>query len=184
MYCGSCLRDNALAAGLTRLGWDVTLLPLYTPIRVDEEDRSVDQVFFGGINVFLQQKIPLFRHLPAFLDRWLDNPRLIRRVASGALSVSAKELGSMTLSMVKGEDGFQRKEVARKGGVAALRGCRALGCEAFHRGQGIWPRRAALRHLDRRCAGRHEDKAAQQGKGADHSGLSYSMKGVGTPILS
>ena len=53
MYCGSCLRYNALAAGLTRLGWDVTLLPLYTPIRVDEEDRSVDQVFFGGINVFL-----------------------------------------------------------------------------------------------------------------------------------
>lgn len=113
MYCGSCLRDNALAAGLTQLGWDVTLLPLYTPIRVDEEDRSVDKVFFGGINVYLQQKIPLFRHLPAFLDRWLDNPRLIRRVASGALSVSAKELGSMTLSMVKGEDGFQRKEVAR-----------------------------------------------------------------------
>lgn len=113
MYCGSCLRDNALAAGLAALGWDVTLLPLYTPIRVDEEDRSVDQIFFGGINVFLQQKIPLFRHLPAFLDRWLDNPALIRRVASRAVSVSAKELGSMTLSMVKGEDGFQRKEVRR-----------------------------------------------------------------------
>lgn len=113
MYCGSCLRDNALAAGLSALGWDVTLLPLYTPIRVDEEDRSVDQVFFGGINVYLQQKIPLFRHLPAFLDRWLDNPRLIKRVASGALSVSAKELGSLTLSMVKGEDGNQRKEVRR-----------------------------------------------------------------------
>lgn len=113
MYCGSCLRDNALAAGLTRLGWDVTLLPLYTPIRVDEEDRSVDQIFFGGINVYLQQKIPLFRHLPAFLDRWLDNPRLIKRVASGALSVSAKELGSLTLSMVKGEHGNQSKEVRR-----------------------------------------------------------------------
>lgn len=113
MYCGSCLRDNALAAGLSSLGWEVTLLPLYTPIRVDEEDRSVDQVFFGGINVYLQQKIPLFRHLPAFLDRWLDNPRLIKRVASGALSVSAKELGSLTLSMVKGEDGNQRKEVRR-----------------------------------------------------------------------
>lgn len=113
MYCGSCLRDNALAAGLSGLGWDVTLLPLYTPIRVDEEDRSVDQVFFGGINVYLQQKIPLFRHLPAFLDRWLDHPGLIRRVASGALSVSAKELGSLTLSMVRGENGNQRKEVGR-----------------------------------------------------------------------
>lgn len=113
MYCGSCLRDNALAGGLSALGWDVTLLPLYTPIRVDEEDRSIDQVFFGGINVYLQQKIPLFRHLPAFLDRWLDHPGLIRRVTSRAVSVNAKELGALTLSMVKGEDGHQRKEVRR-----------------------------------------------------------------------
>lgn len=113
MYCGSCIRDNALVSGLEELGWDVLLLPLYTPIRVDEEDRSMDQVFFGGINVYLQQKIPFFRYLPAFLDRWLDNPKLIRRVASGAMSVSAADLGEMTLSMVKGENGFQRKEVAR-----------------------------------------------------------------------
>lgn len=113
MYCGSCLRDNALAAGLSNLGWEVTLLPLYTPIRVDEEDRSIDQVFFGGINVYLQQKIPLFRHLPSFLDRWLDRPGLIRRVASRAVTVSPKELGAMTLSMVRGEHGHQRKEVRR-----------------------------------------------------------------------
>ncbi|NRB73260.1 MAG: glycosyltransferase family 4 protein [Verrucomicrobiales bacterium] len=113
MYCGSCIRDNSLAAGLGRLGWDVTLLPLYTPIRVDEEDNSVDQVFFGGLNVYLQQKIPLFRHLPAFVDRWLDHPKLIRRVASKAVNVSASELGDMTLSMVRGEHGHQAKEVKR-----------------------------------------------------------------------
>ncbi len=113
MYCGSCIRDNTLVTGLEELGWDILLLPLYTPIRVDEEDHTVDQVFFGGINVYLQQKIPLFRHLPAFFDRWLDNPALIRRVASGAMSVSAAELGDMTLSMVKGEHGYQRKEVKR-----------------------------------------------------------------------
>lgn len=113
MYCGSCIRDNALVSGLEQLGWDVTLLPLYTPIRVDEEDRSIDQVFFGGVNVYLQQKIPFFRWIPRFLDRWLDNPKLIRRVASGSVSVSAKELGSMTYSMVRGEDGFQKKEVKR-----------------------------------------------------------------------
>ena len=113
MYCGSCIRDNALVTALEEMGWDILLLPLYTPIRVDEEDHSMDQVFFGGINVYLQQKIPLFRHLPAFLDRWLDNPKLIRRVSSKAMSVSAADLGEMTLSMVKGENGFQRKEVAR-----------------------------------------------------------------------
>jgi len=113
MYCGSCIRDNRLIAGLEKLGWDTLLLPLYTPIRVDGNDHSVDKVFFGGVNVFLQQKVPLFRHLPRFLDHWLDNPKLIKRVTSGAVSVSAKELGGMTLSMVKGEHGFQKKEVGR-----------------------------------------------------------------------
>ncbi|MDB3941854.1 glycosyltransferase family 4 protein, partial [Verrucomicrobiales bacterium] len=113
MYCGSCIRDNSLVSGLDELGWDTLLLPLYTPIRTDEEDHSVDQIFFGGINVYLQQKIPLFRHLPNFLDRWLDNPKLIKRVASKSISVSAADLGAMTLSMVKGEHGYQKKEVGR-----------------------------------------------------------------------
>ncbi|MCB1233954.1 MAG: glycosyltransferase family 4 protein [Verrucomicrobiae bacterium] len=113
MYCGSCLRDNALAAALQRLGLDVSLVPLYTPIRTDEPDVSLDRVFFGGINVWLQQKIPLFRWLPEACDRWLDNPRLIRRVASRAVNVNARELGAMTLSMVRGEHGHQRKEVHR-----------------------------------------------------------------------
>lgn len=113
MYCGSCMRDNAVAAGLRKLGMDVALVPLYTPIRTDEEDVSLDRVFFGGINVYLQEKIPLFRWLPGFLDRWLDNPKLIRRVASGRMNVNAKELGGLTLSMVQGEHGHQRKEVRR-----------------------------------------------------------------------
>ncbi len=40
MYCGSCLRDNALAAELIRQGHDVTLLPFYTPTLTDEENVS------------------------------------------------------------------------------------------------------------------------------------------------
>ena len=113
MYCGSCIRDNALAGELMDMGWDVTLLPLYTPIRTDDEDRSVDQVFFGGVNVYLQQKIPLFRHLPGIFDRWIDNPKFIRRVASGNMTVDASQLGAMTLSMVRGENGNQKREVKK-----------------------------------------------------------------------
>ncbi|MCP5553369.1 MAG: glycosyltransferase family 4 protein [Akkermansiaceae bacterium] len=115
MFCGSCLRDNAAAAGLRSLGLDleVPLVPLYTPIRTDEADLSVDQVFFGGINVYLQQKIPLFRHLPAFLDHWLDRPGLLRRVSSHAVSIDPKALGELTLSMIRGEHGNQRKEMRR-----------------------------------------------------------------------
>ena len=36
MYCGSCLRDNALAAGLMARGHDVVLMPIYTPTLTDE----------------------------------------------------------------------------------------------------------------------------------------------------
>ena len=78
MYCGSCLQDNALAAALCRMGVDVQLIPTYTPIRTDERDVSLDRVFLGGINVFLQQKSPLFRRIPRGLARLLDHPRLLR----------------------------------------------------------------------------------------------------------
>ncbi|MCH8923498.1 MAG: glycosyltransferase family 4 protein [Planctomycetes bacterium] len=113
MYCGSCMRDNTLARALMALGCDVQLIPTYTPIRTDEENVAIDRVFFGGINVFLQQKLPLLRYLPGVLDRWLDRPWLIRRVAGGNIETSAKMLGALTVSMLRGEAGRQRKEVRR-----------------------------------------------------------------------
>lgn len=113
MYCGSCLHDNALAKAIGRLGWDVQLVPLYTPIRTDEQDVSVDQVFLGGLNVYLQQWLPWFRYLPRMLDRFLDRPWLIRRVTSRAIEIDASRLGALALSVLRGSDGNQRKEVHR-----------------------------------------------------------------------
>jgi len=113
MFCGSCLHDNALTRALIRDGWDIQLVPTYTPIRTDEMDISVDHVLFGGLNVYLQQKIPLFRYLPAVLDHFLDSPRLIRRLTANAIDTDAKLLGGMALSMLKGTHGNQRKEVRR-----------------------------------------------------------------------
>ncbi len=40
MYCGSCLRDNALARELIRQGHEVSLIPLYTPTKTDEPNQS------------------------------------------------------------------------------------------------------------------------------------------------
>lgn len=113
MYCGSCMRDNTLAAALIRRGVDVHLIPTYTPIRTDEESVAEGKIFYGGINVFLQQKSAIFRWLPRFLDRWLDRPGLINSLASRGIEVDARFLGDMTLSMLKGEHGRQRKEVHR-----------------------------------------------------------------------
>src|SRR5438128_7177774 len=113
MYCGSCMHDNTLVAALTAQGHDALLIPLYTPIRTDEPDVSQPRVFFGGINVYLQQKLALFRHTPWLLDRLLDAPRLLRWVSRFAVKTQAERLGELTISMLQGEHGHQRKELAK-----------------------------------------------------------------------
>ena len=113
MFCGSCLHDNSLVRALAEQGWDIQLVPTYTPILTDETNVSIDHVLFGGLNVYLQQRIPLFRYLPSILDRFLDNPRLIRRVTSKAMETDAAMLGGLALSMLQGSHGNQRKEVRR-----------------------------------------------------------------------
>lgn len=110
MYCGSCIRDNALAAALTRRGHDVTLLPLYTPTRTDEENVSRKRVFFSGISVYLEEYVPLFRRTPWLLDRLWESPWLLRLV-SGRMKTDPGQLGGLTVSMLEGAHGRQRKEL-------------------------------------------------------------------------
>ena len=81
MYCGSCIHDNALAAALSRRDADVALIPTYTPLRTDEENVALDRVFYGGVNIFLQQQWSFFRRTHRLFDRVLDSPFLIRTLA-------------------------------------------------------------------------------------------------------
>jgi glycosyltransferase involved in cell wall biosynthesis len=113
MYCGSCMHDNTLVAALHALGNDALLIPTYTPLRTDEDDVSIKRVFFGGINVYLQQKLGLFRHTPWMLDRLWDARGLLRWVSRFAVKTDAEQLGDLTLSILRGEHGYQRKEVAK-----------------------------------------------------------------------
>jgi glycosyltransferase involved in cell wall biosynthesis len=114
MYCGSCLRDNALAAELIRRGHQVTLLPIYTPTVTDEPNMSAGRpVFFGGISVYLQQHFSIFRHTPWLLDKIWDSPAVIKRFAARSIDVDPRMLGALTVSTLKGEGGYQRKEVEK-----------------------------------------------------------------------
>ena len=64
-YCENCLRDQALLRTLHSQGHHVKMVPLYLPIKVDSPKVSVDApIFFGGVNVYLQQKMELFRKTP------------------------------------------------------------------------------------------------------------------------
>lgn len=113
MYCGSCLRDNALATELMRRGHEVVLTPVYTPTLTDEPNVSQRTVLFGGISVYLEQNVPLFRHTPRRLDWLWDRPAVLRLAARRSIKTDPRWLGEMTVSMLEGERGHQAKEFGK-----------------------------------------------------------------------
>ena len=113
-YCGVCMRDNALVSALRQRGHDAIMLPIYLPILTDENSVSDEMpIFFGGINVYLQQKFSFFRHSPAWLDRIFNNRSLLRLASRCSSMTQGAELGAMTVSMLEGETGLQAKEITK-----------------------------------------------------------------------
>lgn len=113
MYCGSCLRDNTLAAELKRQGHHVTLLPLYTPTRTDEPNVSEPHVFLNGISVCLCQEAAFFRRPRPLLDRLWDAPWMLNLASQTSIRVNPHSLGAMTVSMLRGEAGYQLKDIRK-----------------------------------------------------------------------
>ncbi|MEZ6084451.1 MAG: glycosyltransferase family 4 protein [Phycisphaerae bacterium] len=111
MFCGSCLRDNRLAAGLIAEGKDVSLWPMYTPIMTDEKVVGSSEVHFGGLGVYLEQVLPIFRRHLGPIDRLLRSTALLRMVGMFSSSTTPESLGPLTVSILKGPDGNQRKEL-------------------------------------------------------------------------
>lgn len=112
-YCGACMRDNTLAKSLLAAGHQVSLLPMYLPLQLDEEMLPQTQIpiFFGGINVYLQQKMSLFRHTPRWLDNILNHSGLLRSAAKRSHMTSAHTHGAMALAMLRIEDSHFGKEL-------------------------------------------------------------------------
>ena len=113
--CGSCLHDNTLVRSLRARGRDAILLPAYVPTTTDEENVAERRVVLGGVNVWLQENVPLFRHTPRFLDRILDSRRLLEWLSSRTGSTRPADLGPLTISTLMGAEGRQRKEVEKLG---------------------------------------------------------------------
>jgi len=113
-YCENCLRDAALARAIIKLGHEGLTIPLYLPLSSEQSSSTrVSPIFFGGLNVYLQQKMAFFRKTPRWLDRLFDSPRLLRWIGRMAGMTSEKDLGQTTISMLRGEQGRQIKELHR-----------------------------------------------------------------------
>ncbi len=113
-YCENCLRDAALVRAMRKAGHDVVLIPMYLPmLDMDPGDIGEAPIFFGGVNVYLQQKSKFFRHTPRWIDRMLDSQSLLKKISKHASMTSSSDLGNTTVSMLKGKDGKQVKELER-----------------------------------------------------------------------
>ena len=113
-YCENCLRDAALVQAFRRQGHDVTMVPIYLPFFTDEPDAARETpVFFGGINVFLQEKLPFYRHAPRWLTRVFDSRRLLQLATKRSSSTQPLGMGKMTLSMLQGTEGHHVAELSR-----------------------------------------------------------------------
>jgi len=112
MYCGNCFRDNSLVRVLRQMGHHAIMVPLYLPMSLEEEDQSAGTpIFFGGVNVYLEQVSPLFRKMPGWLHRWLASPKLLKWAAGRAAKTRAQDVGALTVSMLRGEEGNQAREL-------------------------------------------------------------------------
>ncbi len=113
-YCGTCMRDNALVSELVRQGHDAVMAPMYLHPALDEHSATSGlPVFYGGINVFLQQKSRLFRKTPRWIDQLFDADTLLKSAAKQAGSTKPQDLGELTVSTLRGEEGNQAKELER-----------------------------------------------------------------------
>lgn len=110
-YCGACFHSAELVRALRQKGVDAVLVPVYLPVEIDTQPLPQSRIFFGGISVFLEQYIPLFRWTPGWLDRLWNSRWMLSLVGRLAQSTSPEKLGPLTLSMLAGEEGYQRKEL-------------------------------------------------------------------------
>jgi glycosyltransferase involved in cell wall biosynthesis len=111
-YCQNCMRDNELVKTLRDRGHDVLMVPLYLPLSVEKSELNHNTpVFYGAINTYLKEILPLYRNAPLWLERLLDSQALLKWAAKKAGSTRAAGLEEMTISMLQGEEGNQATEL-------------------------------------------------------------------------
>ncbi|MFZ4398460.1 MAG: glycosyltransferase family 4 protein [Bacteroidales bacterium] len=111
-YCGNCLRDSAFSKSLKNMGHNSITLPLYLPHSIEEFAHQTEvPVFYGAVNIYLKQNYKLFRNMPKCMYKFFNSPFILKYAAKKSGSTRAEGLEEMTISMLKGSDGFQKEEL-------------------------------------------------------------------------
>ena len=139
MYCGGCLRDNALVAALRKLGHQVLMVPLYLPLTLDEagpKRRHADLLRrHQRLSGAESRRCSAARRAGCTIC--LPRARLLQWAAGKAAKTRAADLGELTLSMLRGEAGNQARET---------RGTHRVAQDPAEAGRALPVQRAADRH--------------------------------------
>jgi glycosyltransferase involved in cell wall biosynthesis len=94
------------------MGHEVTMLPLYLPLTLDENDETEGApIFYSGINVYLEQMSPVFRFSPSWFHKFFASRKILNLAAGNAASTQPGDVAELTISMLKGENGNQAREL-------------------------------------------------------------------------
>lgn len=115
-YCGNCYRDMLYVRAIRKVpGIKASAIPLYLPPdKTTSTESGFDKnVFFGAISMFLREKVPFLRNMPAFFDKFLDSKLFLRFAAKQAGTTSTEGYEELTISMIEGDNAFRKAEVDR-----------------------------------------------------------------------
>ncbi len=111
-YCGNCLRDSGHTKSLIKRGHDAMMLPIYLPLTMEHEvEESSTPIFYGAVNIYIKQKFKWLKNMPLWLEKFFNSSFILRYAAKKAGSTRTEGLEEMTISMLKGKDGYQNQEL-------------------------------------------------------------------------
>ena len=115
-YCGNCYRDMLYVRAIRKVpGISASAIPLdLPPDKTTSSESGFDKnVFFGAISMFLREKVPFLKNMPAFFDKILDSKLFLRFAARMSGTTSTEGYEELTISMIEGDNAFRRAEVDR-----------------------------------------------------------------------
>lgn len=115
-YCGNCYRDMLYVRAIRKVpGIYASAIPLYLPPdKATSLESGFDRnVFFGAISMFLREKVPFLRNMPACFDKFLDSKLFLKFAAKQAGTTSTEGYEELTINMIEGDNAFRKTEVER-----------------------------------------------------------------------
>ena len=114
-YCGNCYRDMLYLKAIRKVpGISASAIPLYLPPDKTNIESGLDKnVFFGAISMYIREKVPFLRNMPAFFDKILDAAPLLKLAANQAGTTRTEGLEELTINMIEGDNAFRKNEVDR-----------------------------------------------------------------------